>query len=64
MTQGDPLSMVVYALSNLPLIARVSQPNLTQTWFADDAGAGASLLSLFIVGGRHCRKFAPSMDNT
>ena len=24
MTQGDPLSMVVYALSTLPLIARVS----------------------------------------
>ena len=46
MTQGDPLSMVVYALSTLPLIARVSQPNLTQTWFADDAGAGASLQSL------------------
>ena len=46
MTQGDPLSMVVYALSTLPLIARVSQPNLTQTWFADDAGAGASLESL------------------
>ena len=35
-----------YALSTLPLIARVSQPNLTQTWFADDAGAGASLQSL------------------
>ena len=46
MTQGDPLSMVLYALSTLPLIARVSQPNLTQTWFADDAGAGASLQSL------------------
>ena len=37
---------MVYALSTLPLKARVSQPNLTQTWFADDAGAGASLESL------------------
>ena len=42
-TQGDPLSMAVYALSTLPLISKISQPNLTQTWFADDAGGGASL---------------------
>ena len=42
-TQGDPLSMAVYALSTLPLISKRSQPNLTQTWFADDAGGEASL---------------------
>ena len=42
-TQGVPLSMAVYALSTLLLISKISQPNLTQAWFADDAGRGASL---------------------
>ena len=40
-THGDPLSMAVYALSTLPLISQTSQ--LTETWFADDTGGGASL---------------------
>ena len=42
-TQGDPLSMALYALSTLPLISKISPPNFTQTWFADDAGRRASL---------------------
>ena len=35
LTQGDSLSMAVYALATLPLIDRVKQEGLTQTWFAD-----------------------------
>ena len=45
-TQGDPLSMAIYALSTLPLISKISQENLTQTWFADDACGGASIQAL------------------
>ena len=47
-TQGDPLSMAIYALATLPLIGKayLSAPDATQTWFADDAGAGGRLLDL------------------
>ena len=45
-TQGDPLSMAIYALSTLPLISKIGQENLTQTWFADDACGGASIQAL------------------
>ena len=45
-TQGDPLSMAVYALATLPLIRRAQSGDLVQSWFADDAGAGASLFAL------------------
>ena len=38
--------MAIYALSTLPLISKISQENLTQTWFADDACGGASIQAL------------------
>ena len=41
-TQGDPMAMVIYALSTLPLIDSVKR-GLTQTWFADDACGGSRL---------------------
>ena len=48
-TQGDPLSMAIYALATIPLIARAQQSitAATQCWFADDAGAAGRLRSLF-----------------
>ena len=41
-TQGDPLSMVVYALASLPLIRKLNiDYNLDRhIWYADDCGAG------------------------
>ena len=45
-TQGDPLSTVIYAVATLPLIRSVEKDGLSQTWFADDAGAGSKLLTL------------------
>ena len=42
-TQRDRLSMVIYALSTL----HAEQPDLIQSWFADDASAGASLVTVF-----------------
>ena len=48
-TQGDSLSMAIYALATLPLInlAKLSTGNATQCWIADDAGAGGKLQYLF-----------------
>ena len=47
-TQGDPLSMYVYALSVLPLIraARDANPWVVQSWFADDSAGGADFPEL------------------
>ncbi|KXJ07421.1 hypothetical protein AC249_AIPGENE23493 [Exaiptasia diaphana] len=43
-TQGDPLSMGVYALSIKPLITAIKQTSSTkQCWFADDASGAGSL---------------------
>jgi hypothetical protein len=41
-TQGDPLSMFAYGIGLLPLIRalKVQFPEMEQTWYADDAGAG------------------------
>ncbi len=43
-TQGDPISMVVYGLAVLPLIRRLKQefPEVEQPWYADDAGAAGN----------------------
>ena len=40
-TQGYPLAMVPYGIGVLPLIKRlkVEYPDVTQTWYAEDAGA-------------------------
>ena len=47
-TQGDPLSMAIYALATIPLInqAQAAAEDVTQCWFADDAGAGGFLKDL------------------
>ena len=43
-TQGDPLSMFMYAIGTLPLIHSLRRPSCwTQVWYADDASAGGSL---------------------
>ena len=43
-TQGDPLSMFMYAIGTLPLIRSLHNPShWTQVWYADDASAGGSL---------------------
>ena len=45
-TQGDPLSTIIYALATIPLIRSLQKDQLSQTWFADDAGAGSDLRTL------------------
>ena len=41
-TQGDPFATITYGIGVLPLIRelREAHPHVTQTWYADDAGAG------------------------
>ena len=36
-TQGDPLSMEMYALAITPSIRRSDKPSVKQVWFADDS---------------------------
>ena len=40
-TQGGPLSMIVYRIGILPLIKNIKQkiPDITQPWYADYSGA-------------------------
>ena len=46
-TQGDPLSMFLYALATIPLIECVGRPNEgVDVWYADDASACAHLHAL------------------
>ena len=46
-TQGDPLSMLMYAVSSLPLISSLNDPTRwTEVWYADDASACGTLDSL------------------
>ena len=52
-TQGDPLSMVAYGLSLLPLIRQLKDefPDVFQPWYANDAGGGeqfAQIRSYFL----------------
>ena len=44
-TQGDPLSMVVYGLTLVPLaeLVRREVPGLAQAWYADDAALAGAL---------------------
>ena len=43
-TQGDPLAMPFYALATTPLIQYLSNIQVQQTWYADDAAAGGKLI--------------------
>ena len=46
-TQGDPLSMFLYAVGTMPLIKLLKNPSMwTQVWYADDASACGKLLHL------------------
>ena len=45
-TQGDPLSMAIYALGTLPLVSNAKTADVTQAWFADDASAADKLIQL------------------
>ena len=39
-TQGCPLGMAMFAVSSLPMIARVAVRGVTQIWYADDTAGG------------------------
>ena len=45
-TQGDPLSIFLYAVGTLPLIRSLKNPDWTQVWYADDATACGELASI------------------
>ena len=46
-TQGNPLSMLMYAVSSLPLISSLNNPaRLTEIWYADDTLACSTLDSI------------------
>ena len=46
-TQGDPLSMLLYAVAMLPLVRSLSETNSsTQIWYADDSACAAKLANL------------------
>ena len=47
-TQGDPLSMVFYALATLPFVRhlRTTHANIRQLWYADDSSGAGKLRAL------------------
>ena len=47
-TQGDPLAMIAYKIGILLFICEICgmHPQVTHTWYADDAGAGGKLYAL------------------
>ena len=53
--QGDPLSMLIYASSTLPLIKSLYNPStLVQNWYADDSSCAAKLPHLLKWFQRLC----------
>uniref|UniRef100_A0A1X7TK22 Reverse transcriptase domain-containing protein n=1 Tax=Amphimedon queenslandica TaxID=400682 RepID=A0A1X7TK22_AMPQE len=48
-TQGDPLSMFIYAVATVPLIRKLNQiSGVTQLWYADDSSAIGGLSQLHV----------------
>ena len=45
-TQGDPLAMAMYAVATVPLIEKIANDGVKQTWYADDAAAGGDLVNI------------------
>eukprot|EP00978_Attheya_sp_CCMP212_P005533 scaffold12431_cov57-Attheya_sp.AAC.8 len=47
-TQGDPIAMMAYGLIMLPFIKQLKRehPNVSQPWYADDAGAGGKFTAI------------------
>ena len=47
-SQGDPLTQAIYAVPTIPLIKYLQQacPSTTQSWHADNDGAGDNLITL------------------
>ena len=45
-TKGDPIAMAMYGIAIIPLIRRLTNEQVQQVWFADDATAGAQLTPL------------------
>ena len=65
--QGDPIVMIAYRISIIPLIKNLKQeiPDITQTWYADNAGdlgtytrieTYFNLLTLQVPGHRYYTK--------
>ena len=57
-TQGNPLTMAMYALAIVPLMKVVHTPDALQIWFADDASL-ADDFELFDRGGTNFHQKAP-----
>ena len=47
-TQGDPFAMIAYGIGVLLLVRELqgAHPCVTQTWYADDAGAGGKFTNI------------------
>ena len=45
-TEGDLLAMAMYAIAMVPLIERIANENVKQTWCADDAAVGGNVVSI------------------
>ena len=41
--QGDPMSMLIYAIATLPLISELKDSMHTQIWYADDSSVAGNL---------------------
>jgi hypothetical protein len=48
-TQGDPLAMLFYGVSLMPLIRELRNPSCnTQCWYADDSGSIGELRNVYL----------------
>ena len=62
-TQGDPLDMVAYVIGVLPLIKHLkyAYPDITQPWYADDAGAIGTLYNIGLYFSS-LKRFVPGRE--